>query len=328
MIRTVLIALALLAANATADAAELKKIKVTQAVASFSFLAADYARLAGYFKDEGLDVEQIATRGGGPDMAALISGDVDFNLGVGVYEINAAEAGRKLVNVFNIERRIMLGVVLSKAAAAKSGVKPDAPLAERAAALKGLKMGMTLPGSLTDRQIRHLMTIGGLKEGEVQIVSIGAPASLLAALERGQIDGLTISAPHDRLAVARGLGVMWVDNPAGDDPSVDPFLMSSLVTTADYAQKHPELVRAMVRALKRSVAELIAKPSAEIARVVQPAFSQVDPPTMLLSLDAMKKTLNPTGEVTLQMAENTVRFDGRGLSAAALMQTFDPSYLK
>jgi ABC-type nitrate/sulfonate/bicarbonate transport system substrate-binding protein len=162
----------------------------------------------------------------------------------------------------------------------------------------------------------------------VQIVSIGAPASLLAALERGQIDGLTISAPHDRLAVARGLGVMWVDNPAGDDPSVDPFLMSSLVTTADYAQKHPELVRAMVRALKRSVAELIAKPSAEIARVVQPAFSQVDPPTMLLSLDAMKKTLNPTGEVTLQMAENTVRFDGRGLSAAALMQTFDPSYLK
>jgi ABC-type nitrate/sulfonate/bicarbonate transport system substrate-binding protein len=58
-------------------------VKATQAVASFSFLPADYAQDAGYFKAEGLDVQQIATRGGGPDMSALISGDVNFNFGAG-----------------------------------------------------------------------------------------------------------------------------------------------------------------------------------------------------------------------------------------------------
>jgi ABC-type nitrate/sulfonate/bicarbonate transport system substrate-binding protein len=43
-----------------AAAQDLKPVKVTQAVASFAFLPIDYAKAAGYFEDEGLDVQQIA----------------------------------------------------------------------------------------------------------------------------------------------------------------------------------------------------------------------------------------------------------------------------
>ena len=56
----------------------LTQIKVTQAVASFSFLPTYYARSAGFYKAEGLDVQQIATRGGGAtgarDCAPGVSG--------------------------------------------------------------------------------------------------------------------------------------------------------------------------------------------------------------------------------------------------------------
>lgn len=320
--------LAVLLALGAGQASALEKVKVTQAVASFSFLPADYAQDAGYFKAEGLDVEQIATRGGGPDMTALISGDVHFNLGVGVYEINALLSKRKLVNVLNMEKRSSIGVVLSKAAAAKAGVSPDAPLKARAAALKGLRIGMTRPGSLTDKEIRHLMDIGGLKKGAVQIVAIGGPTTMLAALERGQLDGFAISVPNDRIAVEKGLAVQWVDNPAGDDPSIDPFLMSSLVTTPEMVKQHPKLVRSMVKALRHAIADIIEKPPAGIRKVIQKRYAKFDAHTLDLSLAVAKKLMNPTGEVTLDMAKNTVRFDGRGASAEALYKTFDPEFLK
>jgi NitT/TauT family transport system substrate-binding protein len=324
---TVAAAVVMLAGGAS-QALALQTVKATQAVASFSFLPADYAQDAGYFKAEGLDVKQIATRGGGPDLTALISGDVNFNFGVGVYEINALLSGRKLVNVLNMERRSSIGVVLSKAAAEKTGVKPDAPLKARAAALKGLRIGMTRPGSLTDKQVRHLMAIGGLKKGDVQIVAIGGPQSLIAGLTRGQLDGYAISVPWDRYSVEKGLAVQWVDNPAGQDPSIDPFLMSSLVTTPEMVAQHKDLVRAMVKALRHAIADIIAKPPAEIRKVIAKRYAKVDAHVLDVGLAAAKKLMNPTGEMTLKMAENTVRYDGRNASAEALYKTFDPEFLK
>jgi NitT/TauT family transport system substrate-binding protein len=318
----------LLLAGASPQAHALEVIKATQAVASFSFLPADYAQDAGYFKEEGLDVQQIATKGGGPDMAALVSGNVNFNFGVGVYQINAIRAKRDLVTVLNMERRPSISVVISKAAAAKTGVKPDASLKERAAALKGLRVGVTRPGSLTDKEIRHLMKIGGLKEGDVKIVAIGSAKSMIAAIKLGQIDGFSISIPYDRLAVNQGLAVQWIDNPAGQDPAIDPFLMSSLVTTPTMVKEHPELVRKMVKALRHAIADIISKPIPDIIKVIKHRYSTIDERTMEVSLAAAKKLMNPTGEVTLQMAKNTVEFDGRGVSAEALFKTFDGQFLK
>lgn len=310
-----------------AQAHALQTVKVTQAVASFSFLPADYAQDAGYFKQEGIDVQQIATRGGGPDMAALVSGDVNFNLGVGVYEINALLANRTLVNVLNMEKRPAISVVLSKAAAAKTGLAPDTSLQQRAAALKGLKIGITRPGSLTDREIRHLAKIGGLADGQIQIVAIGGAQSMIAALRRGQIDGFSISIPWDRLAVDQNLAVEWINNPAGQDPSVDPFLMSSLVTTPEMVQQHPDLVRKMVHALRHAISDIINKPVAEIRAVVAHRYGKVDQQTLDHSLEAAKKLMNPDGNVTLKMAQDTVQFDGRGASAEALYKTFDSEFL-
>lgn len=306
----------------------LQTVKVTQAVASFSFLPADYAKAAGYFKKEGLNVQQIATRGGGPDMAALVSGNVNFNFGVGVYEINALLQHQPLVNVLNMEDRPSISVVLSKAAAAKTGLKPNAPLKERAAALKGLKIGITRPGSLTDKEILHLMKIGGLKKGDVKIVAIGGPQSMIAALKLGQIDGFSISIPYDRLAVHKGLAVEWVNNPAGQDPSLDPFMMSSLVTTPQMVHQHPQLVRKMVKALRHAIHDIITKPIPAIRKVIAHEYSKIDKHTLDVSIAAAKKLMNPTGNVTLQMAKHTVAFDGRGASAKALYKTFDPKFLK
>lgn len=326
MVRTMAaFALALVLAGPAA-AQDLKPVKVTQAVASFAFLPIDYAKAAGYFEEAGLDVQQIATRGGGPDLTALISGDVEFNAAAGTYQIGALQAGRELVNVYNFYDRNLIGLVISTEAAEESGISPDAPLEERLQALKGLKIGMTRPGSLTDKQVRHLMRVGDLSEDDVQVIAIGGPPNLLSALERGQIDGFAISVPHYQVAAERGSAVIWVDNAKGEDPSIDPFMMESLLTTDDYAAANPDVVRAMVDALEHAVDDLASMPAEEIRAVVQEAYAKVDPDTMLLGIEAIKPALNESGEVSLEMAENTLLLDGRNVDPEMLYETFTPEF--
>jgi len=306
-----------------------EKINITQAVASFAFLPIDYAKAAGYFKAEGLQVQQIATRGGGPDLTALISGDVQFNAAAGTYQIGAINAKRDVINVYNFYKRNLIGLVLSAVAVKKSGVSADAPLAKRLAALKGLKIGMTRPGSLTDKQVRHLIRGGGLTAKDVTVVAIGGPALLLSAMSQGAIDGYAISVPHYQIAAQKLGATIWVDNTKGDDPSIDPFIMESLLTTGSYAKKHPETVRKMVRALSRAVKKIAASTPEEVRAVVQSTFSKVDPKVMLVGIAAVQKALNLDGKVTKKMAENTMLLDGRGAKVppAKLFATFTSDYL-
>lgn len=306
-----------------------EKVRITQAVASFAFLPIDYAKASGIFEEEGLDVQQIATRGGGPDLTALISGDVQFNAAAGTYQIGAIAAGRDIVNVYNFYDRNLIGLVLSEEAAAATGVSPDAPLKERLAALKGLKIGMTRPGSLTDKQVRHLLRQGGLTADDATIVAIGGPPNLISALDQGAIDGFAISVPHYQIAAKAHGAVVWVDNTRGDDPSIDPFMMESILTTRDYADAHPETVAAMVRAVDRAVEEIAASTPEEVRAVVQDTFAKVDPETMLIGIEAVQQALNTEGRVTMDMAEKTMLLDGRTdkVSAQQLFDTFTAEFI-
>jgi len=320
---------AVLAIGGAGDGRAQESVRITQAVASFAFLPIDYAKAAGFFADEGLEVQQIATRGGGPDLTALISGDVQFNAAAGTYQIGAINAGREILNVYNFYDRNLIGLVISKEAAEATGVSADAPLEERLAALEGLTIGMTRPGSLTDKQVRHLLRQGGLSENAVEIVAIGGPPNLLSAMDQDAIDGFAISVPHYQIAAARQDAVIWVDNTRGDDPSVDPFMMESILTTTEYAEANPEIVRAMVRAVDRAVDEIAASRPAEVAEVVADVFDSVDEDVMLTGIEAIQKALNTEGRVSLEMAEKTMLLDGRTdqVSPQQLYDTFTAEFL-
>jgi NitT/TauT family transport system substrate-binding protein len=187
---------------------------------------------------------------------------------------------------------------------------------------------MTQPGSLTHRQIEHLMRIGGLREGEVEIVALGAPSSLVSSFDQGRIDGYAISTPHDRLMVQRGKAVMWVDNANGDDPSIDPFVMSGLVVAPKTLAEDPETVHRMVKALRKAMDDIRTKPTAEIADAIKETYEKVDAATFSAAIEATKKAINPTGRVSRQMWVNTLKLDGRDVDPDKLVATFDDRFLK
>src|SRR5207237_4191222 len=67
--------------------------------------------------------------------------------------------------------------------------------AEKAAAyktprdLKGLKIGVTAPGSSTHFMALHMMIQSGLKPDDASFIGIGSGGTVLAAVEPGEVDG-------------------------------------------------------------------------------------------------------------------------------------------
>ena len=82
-----------------ADAQAPRKVKMTIPVVAHSMTPVYLAQSKGFFKEEGLEVDITSTGGGGPDIRALIAGDVDFSFTTGDNVILAHQEGKTLLMV-------------------------------------------------------------------------------------------------------------------------------------------------------------------------------------------------------------------------------------
>ncbi len=317
-----------LSGGAGSHAQELKTVKMSQAVDSLAYVSVDYASVAGFYKKAGLKVEQIITQGGGPDLAALISGDVEFNTAAPTYQLSAIKQDRDVILIMNYVNAMNQSFVLSKSAVEKTGVASDAPIDARLKALKGLTLGITRPGAMTDRHIRFLLSKAGLTANDAKLVAIGGAQALITALETKQIDGFAISLGPDRTAVHRG-AVMWVDNLRGDVPGLAPFPMVNLYTTRSYAEKNPEVVKKLVQATQDATAELASKSVDEIFKILQPRYPKMDPAVLRLCIEAFKPAMNASGKVSEAMAQNLLTLVGEDkISKERYLSFYEPRFLK
>src|SRR4051812_15017809 len=69
------------------------KVRVSQPLDALSLASMYVARGNGYFADEGIEPEVITFSGGGPDVQALIAGDVEFNVTATTFLISAYKEG-------------------------------------------------------------------------------------------------------------------------------------------------------------------------------------------------------------------------------------------
>src|SRR6187431_2463525 len=111
----------------------------------------------GYFKDAGLNVEISDFPGGARALQALVGGSADVVTGAFDHTIQMQAKGQPIVGVVELGRYpgFVLGLLPAKAASYRS-----------AADLKGLKIGVTAPGSSTHFMVRYLMAQAGLKDDD------------------------------------------------------------------------------------------------------------------------------------------------------------------
>jgi len=299
--------LSLLAGAPAAHAAD--KVTLTQPVDSLSFFPIYVARAKGYFEQEGLDVNVKATAGGGPHLTAVFAGEAEFTASPGTYQINALNQGKKVIGVIDLLRRNIIGTVIHKDAAAKVGITPGMPLMERVKRAKGLTIGITRPGALTDVLVRNIIGRAGLAvPADIRLVGIGGAGTMLPAFRNRKIDVLTISTPHPERILSEGIGIWFVNWAAGEDPEIKDFMMSTLMTTPKLIKEKPELVQRMVRAVLKSIQYINDTTVDQLTQDMTPYFGKsVEPAALRLSIETVKVAVNPTGKMSDEAVQTTFK---------------------
>jgi NitT/TauT family transport system substrate-binding protein len=285
--RPLALVLAVTLALVPAAARAAERVKVTLPAAAVTFASLYHAKSAGYFDQEGLDVEIVTVPGGG-SLQALIARDAQVCLTPGTYQMQAHEKGQPLVATATILARNAINLVMHKDVARERGITDKTPLAEKIKGLKGLKVSGTAVGSFSYQMMLYYLLKAGIDpRKDVEMIGIGAGPAMVLALEQRKVDAFATGTPIPDAAVARGFGVMVVDNAAGEDPDFAEFMMNSVIVHPDYLKSHGETIRAFNRALHKASLWLLDHPAEEGVASMKPFLGRLDDKVIL---EGLRKT--------------------------------------
>jgi ABC-type nitrate/sulfonate/bicarbonate transport system substrate-binding protein len=154
-------------------------LKVGKAVPeAFSFVPLDVGIQKGFFKKYGLDVQSIAFAGDAKLQQAMAADSIDLALGSGPGMAFIIKGSPVKAIAAMAGPPLLLAIV----------VRPDGP--KTAADLKGKKISVSTVGSLTYWLVSETSRRQGWGPNGIQIVPMGALPGQIAALKRGDIDGI------------------------------------------------------------------------------------------------------------------------------------------
>jgi NitT/TauT family transport system substrate-binding protein len=264
------------------------------------------AQSKGFFAEEKLEPDITSTGGGGPDIRALIAGDVEFSFTTGDNVILAQQEGKRLLMVMSALNKLFINWAMHKEAAKSKGVTESMPLADRMKSLKGLTIGVTNPGALTAHLAAFVVRKAGYNpQQDVNIVPVGAGPTWLAALENRKVDVALTAPPVPETAISRGFAIMFINNAKGEDPSIPEFLMENLIARPETVAKDPDLVRRMVRALTRANQWALKSTPEQVADALKPFMAKTPPDLLLAGAAAVLPTLSSDGRVSERSFQTT-----------------------
>ena len=161
----------------SADAAE--KLRVGKAVPeAFSFAPLDVGMRRGLFARQGLEIESIAFAGDARMQQAAAADSIDILLGSGPAMAFIVK-GAPIKGVAAMAGPPLLLAIV---------VRPDGP--RSAADLKGRKVSVSTAGSLTYWLVSETSRRQGWGPKGIEIAPMGAMPGQIAALKRGDVDGV------------------------------------------------------------------------------------------------------------------------------------------
>jgi ABC-type nitrate/sulfonate/bicarbonate transport system substrate-binding protein len=231
------------------------------------------AEKAGLFTQQGVAPKIVVMDSGNAAMTALISRSAQFAASGPGEVLTARSRGQKVVILGNFYRGFSASVVLARAIADKSAVAQGAPVTERLRALNGL---IVAAPSATSAYLHPIKRASEETGARPRFVYMSQPA-MVAALQSGAIQAMIGAPPYSSTAIARGLGVDWINGPRGDLPAhVQPPSSACLQTTEQYATANPAVITRM-RAVLTSLARFVRDKPDDAKRLLQQVYPQLAP---------------------------------------------------
>lgn len=295
-----------------AFAADAIKVRIIQSADSISFAPLYVARYNKYFEQEGIQLDLTMARSGDIAITAQVAGDVDFGAITLSHVLKAFDAGKELLAVANIMNRNTTAIAIHKDALKDKKVTPEElqkmTIEQRVRLLKGMKLGVSGPGAMTDMVFRYLLKRAGLNpEKDVDIVPVGPAATIIVALQKRTVDAFAFGIPVPYEPVSRGYAVIFIDGALGEVPEFNNFVYEVLTVIKEYAEKNPQIVSKMAKALAKANNFIIDSPE-ESVKILQTYFSKMQPEVIRSSTMAVKASLTRNAMMDRGGIEAHVKF--------------------
>jgi ABC-type nitrate/sulfonate/bicarbonate transport system substrate-binding protein len=283
-----------------AGAGELTKVRFSYFPA-FHTLAVYVAYQKGFYKDEGLDVQMIEAASGALQPIQLVSGDVDIASTELQNVVRLQHEGKKVIYVFDLVKRMSMDFVVHNDVLAKNGVKPTDPLDKKLQSLKGLKIGYTSPNSPSDVYSRFYLQKAGLVPGkDAEMVSIGSPPSLVAALKTKRIDAFQLTAPTSTVVEKEGFGTAIIRGSAGEVKELDDYPYYGMVIQDSFGAQRADVVKHFIRATRRGVAFMRSDLDGTV-QAVQAFFKRMSPEILKAGVQTALPAYSDDGRINEQI---------------------------
>jgi NitT/TauT family transport system substrate-binding protein len=297
-----LLALALSVAGTAGAAAQTKVRLAVGGQNALYYLPLTVTDRLGYFKDEGLDVEISDLAGGAKALQALIGGSADVVTGAFDHTIQMQAKGQTITAVVQLGR--FPGFVVAK-------VGPSAAWFNGPADFKGMKIGVTAPGSSTHFMVLHMMAQAGLKPDDASFVGVGAGPTAVAAAKRGEIDALVNVDPVITLLQSENA----IRQVVADTRTMEgtqavyggPYPAAVLYLSPAYAERNPKTVQALTNAFVRGLKWVASHPAEEIAKAMPEEYALGNMALFVRSIRSSIPMYSPDGRFSPGSAETALK---------------------
>jgi NitT/TauT family transport system substrate-binding protein len=297
-------AFALLFTTALVVHAQIEKRDVHIAVGgkvALYYLPLTITERLGYFRDEGLNVRISDFPGGTRSLEAVVGGSADVVSGSYEHTINMQSKKIQFQAFVLSGSAPQITVAISSKLAAKYKSPAD---------LKGLKVGVSAPGSSTNMVVNVLLAKGGLKPTDVAIIGIGAGANVISAVDQGRVDVISQTDPAVTILEKDGK-VKVIAETRTPEGTVSlfggPMPAASFYAPIEFIKKNPNTVQALANAMVRALIWMQDASPQQILATVPEEYTLGNKAMYLFAYNNVKTAYSRDGLISDAGAKTTLK---------------------
>ncbi len=277
----------------------------------------------GYFKDEGLNVTILPSKGTADAIRTVVTGGAEIGF-IDVPSLVAAGGAGAPIRIVAANYQKPPYCIFS--------LNPGANI-DDAKKLQGIELGSS-SASFLPKIWQAVMEMNGVDSKTMKIVNIDAPARvpMLAARKVPSIDLFIMSEPAIKRAVPDAKPVCLFAGDLGLE-----IYANSIGVHEDYLKKNPEVVKKFVRAALRGWKDTFDNPQ-EAAKIQLQYVKALDPQIVVEEIEILKRVAitpevqkNGLGYITLDRMKKTVDFINKNIEVPGekltAEQIFAPGFL-
>ena len=265
------------------------------------YLPLTLADRLGYFRDEGLEVEINDFPGGSRALQALIGHSADVVSGA--YE--------HTIVMQTLAQKVQAFVLQGMNPGLELGIRKDRAAGYSwAKDLKGMKIGVSAPGSSTHMLVNHLLASVGLTPDDVSVIGVGTGPSAVAAMRGGQIDALSGAEPVMTLLERSGdmkIVVETITDKGVRDVFGGSMPAATLYARVDFIEQNPNTVQALTNAIVRALLWLQHHSTQDVLNVVPPEYLLGDKALYAAAFERLRPTYSKDGLIPKKGVDNAYK---------------------